>query len=124
MKPDTTYSITDLDGFSEYIRDAAATSISDNYTENLDDFITIQQIKNFIEQNHLGYDNEGLFQIDDNIVDDLFDYVRDDIYQVALARLAANGHIECAWDDDKNEMIFWIDSKNEGHKSINSLPSE
>jgi hypothetical protein len=124
MGNDTTYSITDLNEFAKSIRDGAARSISENYTENLDDFITVEQIKNLIEQNHIGYDSDGLLQINENIFDNLFDYIRYDIYQVALSRLAANGHIECAWDDNSNEMVFWIDSKSEGNKTINSLPSE
>lgn len=124
MNHDTTYSITDLDGFAQFLRDGAARSISEGYTENLDEFITIDQIKNLIEQNHIGYDDDGLLQINENVFDNLFDYIRYDIYQVALSRLASNGYIECAWDDDSNEMVFWIDSQSEGHKSINSLPSE
>lgn len=124
MNHDTTYSITDLDGFAQCIRDGAARSISENYTENLDEFITIDQIKNLVEQNHIGYDDDGLLQINENVFDNLFDYIRYDIYQVALSRLASNGYVECAWDDDSNEMVFWIDSQSEGHKSINSLPSE
>jgi hypothetical protein len=124
MNHDTTYSITDLDRFAQSMREGAARSISENYTENLDEFITIDQIKNLIEQNNIGYDDDGLLQINENIFDNLFDYIRHDIYQVALSRLASNGYIECAWDDDGNEMVFWIDSKSEGNKTINSLPSE
>ena len=124
MNHDTTYSITDLDGFAQSIRDGAARSISENYTENLEEFITIEQVKNLIEQNHIGYDDDGLLQINENVFDNLFDYIRNDIYQVALSRLSSNGYVECAWDDDSNEMVFWIDSQSEGHKSINSLPSE
>lgn len=102
-----TFSITDLEGFADCLRKGAAESISENYTENLDDFITIDQIKNVIHQNIAGYDDEGLPIITENIFDNIFECVRKDIYQVGLAKLAANGMIECAWDDDTNEMVFW-----------------
>lgn len=31
----------------------------------------------------------------------------DEIYG-ELAALAAAGIVECAWDDEKNEMVFWL----------------
>lgn len=101
------FSVTDLEGFADCLRKGAAESISENYTENLDDFITIDQIKNMIHQNNMGYDDEGLPIITENIFDNLFERIREDIYQVGLAKLAANGKIECAWDSDTNQMVFW-----------------
>lgn len=119
-----TFSITDLDGFAISIRDGAARSISENYTENLDHFVSIEQVKKMISTNQIGLDEDGLPVITEDIFDSIFTEIRSMIYQIALSKLAANGLIECAWDNDSNEMIFWINSANEGLKFINSLPSE
>lgn len=118
-----TYSITNIDGFIETVRDGAARSISEKYTENLDDFISIGQIKNFIEEINIGTDDDGLPMITEDIFDDIFDYIRNTIYQVGLSKLAASNHIECAWDDESNQMVFWLDSKTEGQIILSPNPS-
>ena len=28
-----------------------------------------------------------------------------------MSQLAAQGYVECAWDDEKNKMVFWVDDK-------------
>ena len=28
-----------------------------------------------------------------------------------MSKLAAKGLVECAWDDEKEQMIFWVDNK-------------
>jgi hypothetical protein len=118
-----TYSITDIYGFVQTVRDGAAKSISEKYTENLDDFISIGQITNFIEQINIGIDDNGLPMITEDIFDDIFDYIRNTIYQVGLCKLAANNHIECAWDNESNQMVFWLDSKTEGQIILHPNPS-
>jgi hypothetical protein len=37
----------------------------------------------------------------------IYDYTITWIHNVALAKLAAQDLVECAWDDDANEMVFW-----------------
>ena len=44
------------------------------------------------------------------------------IYQSALAKLAASGTIESAWDSDKDKMVFWIDSKSSGVVDLTDPP--
>jgi hypothetical protein len=44
------------------------------------------------------------------------------MYEVGLARLAAQGFVECAWDDEKEEMIFWLADKNQ--TTINNKPTK
>jgi hypothetical protein len=119
----TSYTITDIEGFAQTIRDGAARSISENYTENLNDFISIGQIKSIIEHKNIGIDDDGLYMITEGLFDEIFEGVRETIYQAGLSKLAANGHIECAWDDKTNEMIFWLDSKTQSNQNISSLPS-
>lgn len=120
---ETSYSITDIDGFAQTIRDGAARSISENYTENLDDFISIGQIKSIVQNKSIGIDDDGLLMITEELFDEIFEYIRETIYQVGLSKLAATGQIECAWDGQKNEMVFWLASKTHGNQHINALPS-
>lgn len=116
------YSITDLNNYAIYIRDSAASSLSESYTENLDDFISLKQVTNLIKKRSLGVDDNGDFVIDSNAFDNTFDDIRTWIYGVGLAKLSAKGLIECAWDNDLNEMVFWI--ANNEKTNISSKPSE
>jgi hypothetical protein len=115
------YSIIDLEGYAKAMRDGAASSFEKDYTENLDEFITVGQVINMIKQNNLGLDEEGNYLINEEIFDDLFNDIRDWFYGVGLAKLAAKGHVECAWDNDSNEMTFWLANKDK--TSISGKPS-
>jgi hypothetical protein len=116
------YSIIDLEGYAKAMRDGAASSFEKDYTENLDDFVTIPQIIIMIKENNLGLDEEGNYLIDEDIFDDIFNCIRDRLYEVSLAKLAAKGLIECAWDDESNDMVFWLANKDK--TSISTKPSK
>jgi hypothetical protein len=106
-----TYSIIDLEGYAKAMRDGAASSFEKDYTENLDDFITIEQVINLIKKNNLGLDEDGNYIINSNIFDEMFGEIRDWLYGVGLSKLAAKGFVDCAWDDEANEMVFWLANK-------------
>ena len=101
------YAIKNLEKYADEIRNAAANYISNDYTENLDDYITIKQLESFIVSKCDGYDEKGRLLIDSKVIDDIFVTTCDWIYGVGLARLASKNLIECAWDNDQNCMIFW-----------------
>jgi hypothetical protein len=111
-----TYVISDLEGYAQSIRENAARSLSETYTENLDHFITIQQIYSLVEENLLGIDEEDNYVIDENSYNITFDQIRTWLYNVGLAKLASKDHIECAWDNDANEMVFWAKESKTHHK--------
>ena len=117
-----TYSIIDLEGYAKAMRDGAASSFEKEYTENLDDFITVNQVINLIKKNNLGQDEDGYFLINEDIFNQVFEEIRDWLYGVGLSKLASTGYVECAWDNDSNEMIFWLADKNKS--SIASKPSK
>ena len=104
----STYSIKDVVGYATEMRQSVASSFKEDYKENLDDFISIDQTISVIENNSLGSDDNGYFLIDEDGHDQIFEEISIWIFNVGLAKLAANGHIECAWDSDLNEMIFWL----------------
>jgi hypothetical protein len=117
-----TYSIIDLEGYAKAMRDGAASSFEKDYTENLDDFITIKQVVGLIEKNNLGLDEEGNYLINSDIFDEVFGQIRDWLYGVGLSKLAAKGFVDCAWDDEANEMVFWLANKDK--TNIPAKPSQ
>lgn len=116
-----TYSIVDLNGYAKTIRDGAAKSFTETYTENLDEFISLDQIIGLIEENSVGKDEEDNYLITQENFNDIFEEVRNRLYTVGLSRLAAKGLIECAWDDEANEMVFWLSDAGKTH--IQNRPS-
>lgn len=110
------YSIVDMNGYAKSMRQSVAESFSEDYSENLDEFISIKQVIDLVEQHSLGQDEEGYHIINEEVFNDIFDDLREWIYGVGLAKLAAKGHIECAWDDDVNEMVFWLPEKDKTTK--------
>jgi hypothetical protein len=115
------YSIIDLEGYAKAMRDGAASSFEKDYTENLDDFISIGQVINMIKKHNLGLDDEGNYLINEQIFDDVFNDIRDWLYGVGLAKLASKGFVDCSWDDESNEMVFWL--ANQDKTSIPAKPS-
>lgn len=101
------YAITDILGYAESMRRAAADYISDNNKEDLNDYISIKQIINLVNQNCVGFDEEDRPLLDENSNEEIFEETITWIYNVGLAKLAAKGYVECAWDNDSNEMVFW-----------------
>ncbi len=116
------YSIIDLEGYAKAMRDGAASSFEKDYTENLDEFISIGQVINLIKKNNLGLDEEGNYLINEQIFDDVFNDIRNWLYEVGLCKLAAKGFVDCSWDDDSNEMVFWLANKDK--TNIPAKPSQ
>ena len=116
---DNVYSITDLDGYVSHIRDAVAQSFKSDYTENLDNYISLEQIKQIVSGYSLGLDENNDHLINEEVFNDIFDDVREFFYGVGLAKLAANDLIECAWDNNLNEMVFWIKNNDTEQKLSN-----
>jgi len=116
------YSIIDLEKYAISMRDAAASSFEKSYTENLDEFITVRQVINLINNHNLGRDADNNLIINEEIFNDIFDEIRDWLYSAALAKLASKGLVDCAWDDQSNSMIFWLADKNK--TKISAKPSQ
>lgn len=106
-----TYTISNLDGFANNIRQSVAESFSETYTENLNDFITIKQVISVIKDHAHGVDENDQFIIDENSFNSIFDSIRVWLYETALAKLVAKGHVECAFNSESNEFEFWIAEK-------------
>ena len=111
------YSITNLTGYASEVRDMAAKSLCDTYTENLDDYISLNQIINLVKSNCLGFDDHDRPMLDETANENIFENTAIWIHNVGLAKLAAQDLLECAWDDESNEMIFWAKTPKKEKKS-------
>jgi hypothetical protein len=101
------YAIVDLDGYAAQMREAAAKSISSDNRDNLDEYISLKQMTNLVEEFCLGHDDEDRPLLDEDTNEQIFEETAIWIHNIALAKLAAQDLIECAWDDKVNEMVFW-----------------
>ena len=101
------YAIVDLEGYATQIREAAAKSISDSNEDNLNDYISLNQIIGLVNERCKGFDEENRPLLDEASNELVFEDTTIWIHEVGLAKLAAKDLVECAWDDESNEMIFW-----------------
>lgn len=101
------YSITDLEGYVSQMREAAANSLCDSNTDNLDDYISLNQMIGLVKEKCLGFDHENRPMLNESINEQIFEETSIWIHSVGLAKLAAKDIVECAWDDKSNEMVFW-----------------
>tara|TARA_B100001778_G_scaffold17847_1_gene13432 strand:+ start:324 stop:704 length:381 start_codon:yes stop_codon:yes gene_type:complete len=119
MKENKEYIITDTEEFVHLMRSTAASSLAEEYMgktkeysdKDLDGITTLSQVESIIAEKSIDIDEESKYIINGDIFEDIFDEVRNLIYQSAMSQLAAKGYIECAWDDKKNKMIFWVDKE-------------
>jgi hypothetical protein len=101
------YAIVDIHGYVSQMRDAAAKNISPDYDENLDEYISLDQMTNLVEEFCLGHDANNRPLLDEDTNEKIFEETSSWIHGVGLAKLAAKDLIECAWDNELNDMIFW-----------------
>lgn len=105
------YAIIDLDGYVSEMRLAAAQSIAPEGDDNLDDYISLNQMKYLVDSWCVGYDDHDRPMLDEESNQNIFEDTITWMTNVGLAKLAAQGLVECAWDDSINEMVFWYPEK-------------
>lgn len=102
------YAITNIEGYVTQMREAAANSISENSSnDNLNDYISIDQMIGLVKTNCIGYDDQNHPLLDEETNQKIFEEATTWIHNIGLAKLAAQDLVECAWDDELNEMVFW-----------------
>lgn len=112
------YAITNLEGYATQMRDAAAKSLSEeDNTTNLDEFISLKQIINMVNNECIGYDDEDRPLLDEQANEKIFENTAIWIENVGLAKLAAQDLVECAWDNETNDMVFWMKEKPKNARS-------
>lgn len=101
------YAIINLEGYASEMRQAAANSLSSDYDDNLDDYISIKQMINLVKEHCAGFDDEDRPLLNEETNEDIYESTVTWIHNVGLAKLAAKDLVQCAWDDKANEMVFW-----------------
>jgi hypothetical protein len=102
------YAIMNMEKFAAYVREKAALSIASNYDEDLDEFISIKQVCMIVQDCSVGKDENERCLLDEEGRELLSELLRVRLYNVGLAKLAAADKLQCAWDDESNEMVFWV----------------
>lgn len=102
--------ISDIENFCKTLVDSAITELENN-TPNLTTSISIGQITNLVDDYCLGYDNNGLPLVDEEIMNQIYQDIKVWLNNISLAKLASNNILECAWDTNLNEMVFWYPSQ-------------
>jgi len=104
--------IRNLKLFTKSIRKNVAMVFPRKYYYEVDSLISLSQteqlVRKYIEP---GYNDE--FVLSDENYDLLCDEIKKWIYNSSLSLVASSGKIECAWDDESDEMIFWHPESNE-----------
>lgn len=108
MSDEQIYSIIDVENYATEMRKAAADNISENSSEdNLDEYITIDQMIGLVKVNCLGFDEESRPLLHEKANQKIFEEASIWIHNVGLAKLAGRDLVECAWDSELQEMVFW-----------------
>lgn len=109
---DDLYAIVDLDGYAKEMREAAAKSIADPFDDDLDSYISVDQMINLVKSECVGFDYNDRPLLNEDTNEKIYVSTVAWIQNVGLAKLASQGLIECAWDSKTNEMIFWANEQN------------
>ena len=124
------YAIADTLGYAYNMRKAAADNLCEdgNSTEDLDTYISIDQIVNIIENESLGLDDENRYLLNQDANEKIFETVTIWIHNIGMAKLAGQNLLECAWDTELNEMVFWAknheQSNGSGRQNMESEKSD
>lgn len=107
------YSIKDINGMITHI----IKEVSEYFNTNEDfqeilSYCSTNEIEVIIKDNAVGEDASGRSIITIESYNQIIDDVISRIQSAVLARLASEGHLECGWDDELNDMVFWLPDEN------------
>jgi len=111
------YAITNLEGYASEMQQSAANSLSEDCVDNLDDYISINQMINLVKTECIGFDNDDRPLLNEEANEKIYESTVIWIHNIGLAKLAAKNLVECAWDDESNEMVFWANSTTKKRKT-------
>lgn len=115
MEENEIYCIINIELYAQQARKEAAYSFAVGHkideNEDLETYVTTNQVCQMIEENCLGKNNDGYLLISKEGKEKLNEQLQTRIYNSALSKLASKNLLECSWDDKKNTMIFWSNEK-------------
>lgn len=120
MNNEEVYAITNLTGYASEMREAAAKSFSDDCSD-IDSYISINQMINLVKSECIGFDDQDRPLLNEDANEQIYESTVTWINNMGLAKLAADGYVECAWDSDKNEMVFWANETTTKYRNTSSM---
>lgn len=97
-------SVLDLDAFCLKMLEAVDAAYDGG--AGIKDCIQVWQVKDLLKDHNLGKDADGNFIVTLQTMRALHAAIFDLHLNSTLSKMAAEGIIECAWDDEANEPIF------------------
>lgn len=102
------YSVTNIDEYCQEIRLLVGNDFRENTTnEELDEYISVGQVEKFVDEFCEDYGDDGSPIISEQSHDNICQAVFTRIQNVGLAKLAVDGHINVAFDEELNDFVFW-----------------
>jgi len=97
------YHLYDPEGSADIIRReiTKAHSLPDD-----ERYLTTAQVKNLILEK-CEMDGEG-FLASDEIIKEITDQAQSMALGAYMSGMAARGELECAWDEQSNDMVWWL----------------
>lgn len=109
------HSFQNLIVIAAQLRKSSAISFSSHYNaenyneEEMDRYITLQQIVALLET--VAEVKDGIYVISEKNLLNISKQIKQQMYDVALTSLAAKGHLESYWDNERGRMMFKLKDK-------------
>lgn len=101
------YVITDIYKFSTVMRRESLKVLYEEIKdEEIDKYITVEQCSSILKR--LSHKIDGKLYLNEDMYINMLKEISSQIHQSALSKLASQDIIECAWDDDSEQMVFWV----------------
>ena len=100
------YEIKNLTRFSKGIGKAVAEDL-DMQTEELADYISVRNVREIAQQFCVYNKHRKKYIASEKILESILEETRNWILGLQLARECSSGELECAWDNERDCMIFW-----------------
>jgi len=102
------YSITDLEEYCRHTRLLVGSDFGDNITDKeLNNYISMGQVEKIVDELCEDHDESGSPIISEESHNEICKAILTTIENVGLAKLAADGTLQVAFDEKLNDFIFW-----------------
>lgn len=98
------YRIVNLEDFSSELRREVLKTHGCEEDEGR--YLTDGQIASFVREKFPEEDGEIVF--DDDGLKEIVKFATGTILGSCMSEMASKGELECAWDNEKNDMVWWL----------------
>lgn len=101
------YRIVDVQDFAEGVRKEVSKAFGlDDHDER---YVTTGQIVSFVKEKCRREEDEYL--VDEKGISEIIEFANSLAIGTCMNEMAVDGELECAWDAEKNDMIWWLADK-------------